>query len=49
MTEWESTIVTIISTSRFGEIRECTTCGAEEARTVSGHVAHDELNSKCVD
>jgi len=47
MNEWESAIVTIISTARFGSIRECKNCGAEEARTVCGHAAHDELDCSC--
>jgi len=47
MTKWESTIVTLISTSRFGEIRKCKNCGAEEARTVCGHAMHDELRVSC--
>lgn len=47
MTEWESTIVTLISTSRFGEIRECENCGGEHARTVAGEAMHDELKYPC--
>ena len=47
MTEWENTIVTISSTSRFGDIRECKKCTAEEARTVCGHAAHNELSKPC--
>lgn len=47
MTEWRSTIVTLISTSRFGEIRKCSDCGAEEAKTVCGHAMHDELKQPC--
>lgn len=47
MTEWESAVVTLISTSRFGEIRECKKCGAEHARTVCGEDMHDELKYEC--
>lgn len=47
MTEWRSTIVTIISTSRFGEIRTCGKCGGEQARTVAGSGTHDILKIKC--
>ena len=48
MTEWESTIVTLANTPRFGQIRECKNCGAEEAKTVAGHAMHDELYTRCV-
>lgn len=47
MTEWESTIVTLISTSRFGDIRKCKHCEAEHARTAAGEAHHDELEVKC--
>lgn len=47
MTEWENTIVTIIETSRFGRIRECENCGAEEAETVAGHGIFPELLVEC--
>jgi hypothetical protein len=51
MSKWRGTIVTLIpgGTSRFGEFRDCEKCGAEEAKTVSGHQAHEELKSVCVD
>ncbi len=48
MSEWRETIVTLIATSRFGEIRECENCEAEQARTVAGEAMHDELLVKCV-
>ena len=48
MTKWRSTIVTLIATSRFGKIRECELCGAEEAETSAGRAMHDELKAKCV-
>lgn len=47
MTAWRSTIVTLISTSRFGEIRNCKKCGGEQARTVAGSGTHPELLVKC--
>jgi hypothetical protein len=47
MTEWESAVVTLISTARFGEIRRCKNCEAEHARTVAGEAMHDELYSAC--
>lgn len=47
MGPWRSTVVTITETSRFGSIRECKHCGAEEAKTVCGHAAHDELAEPC--
>jgi len=48
MTEWESTIVTIISTSRFGKFRKCKNCGAEQAETVAGKAMHEELKNPCL-
>lgn len=47
MTEWKSTIITLIETSRFGEIRRCTNCDAEHARTVCGEAMHPELELPC--
>lgn len=47
MGKWERTIVTIISTPRFGKIRKCLGCDAEQAETVAGKAAHPELNEKC--
>jgi len=47
MTEWRGAIVTLISTSRFGEIRTCKNCEAEHARTVAGEAMHDELKYPC--
>jgi hypothetical protein len=47
MGPWESSIVTIVATARFGSIRKCEHCGAEEAKTVCGHAAHDELAVEC--
>lgn len=48
MTDWESTVVTIIATPRFGSLRECRNCGGEHAKTVSGEAMHDELRAPCV-
>lgn len=47
MSKWRSTTVTIISTSRFGEIRQCENCDAEHAITVAGEAMHDELYYPC--
>jgi hypothetical protein len=47
MTEWEETIVTLISTPRFGQIRRCENCDAEQAKTVCGEDYHDSLLHKC--
>ena len=47
MSEWKSTIVTLVATPRFGKLRKCEYCEAEEAKTVSGHEMHDELKYKC--
>lgn len=47
MTEWTQEIVQLASTPRFGSIRNCKVCKAEEAKTVAGHKAHDELMQPC--
>jgi hypothetical protein len=47
MARWRSTIVTIIATARFGLLRHCTRCKAEQAATVSGDANHPELEVKC--
>ena len=47
MGKWEHTIVTIIATSRFGKIRRCKHCKAEQAETVAGKAMHDELRVEC--
>lgn len=47
MSEWKGTIVTLVETSRFGDIRTCTACGAEHARTAAGTAAHEELTEPC--
>jgi hypothetical protein len=47
MTEWESTVVTLIDTPRFGKLRRCEYCKAEEAESVSGHRAHLGLAEPC--
>lgn len=47
MTEWRSTIVTLLETSRFGSIRECEVCEAEHAQTACGEAHHPELDRPC--
>lgn len=47
MTEWKSSIITLIETPRFGSIRQCTNCGAEHGRTAAGEGMHDELKEPC--
>jgi hypothetical protein len=47
MTDWRGTTVTLLETSRFGEIRKCRACGAEEAKTAAGEAHHDELEEEC--
>ncbi len=47
MTEWESSIVTLIATPRFGRIRHCRKCNAEHVKTVAGEAMHDELYAPC--
>jgi hypothetical protein len=47
MTKWEGSIITLINTPRFGEIRECKKCGGEQAITVSGDGTHPELRVQC--
>jgi len=47
MTPWRETIVTLVATSRFGDIRKCKLCEAEHARTVAGEAHHPELDVPC--
>lgn len=47
MSKWENTIITITSTPRFGKIRVCKKCGAEQAETVCGVEIQDELQKPC--
>ena len=47
MGPWRPSIVTLIETPRFGEIRACVECGAEHARTACGEDCHDDLTRKC--
>lgn len=49
MTDWESDIVTLVSTPRFGRIRQCRKCEAEQAETAAGAAHHDELERPCYD
>lgn len=48
MSEWEETIVTLTSTSRFGSIRRCLDCEGEHAKTVCGEVCDESLKNRCV-
>ena len=48
MEKWYDTVVTIISTSRFGRLRRCKVCKAEQVSTAAGDAMHDELRVKCV-
>lgn len=47
MSEWDNTIVTLVETPRFGRIRHCLNCGAEQAETAAGRSAHKELANSC--
>ncbi len=47
MGKWESQIVTLISTSRFGKWRQCKICGAEQAETAAGKAMFPELKLPC--
>lgn len=47
MGEWEHTVVTIYSTSRYGKLRKCKKCEAEEAETIAGKAQHPELFWEC--
>ena len=47
MGKWRRTIVTLIATSRFGRLRKCKGCEAEQAETVCGRAAHEELDYEC--
>lgn len=47
MTDWENSIVTVSSTSRFGSIRECKNCGGEHVKTVAGESLSEELIKPC--
>jgi len=49
MSPWRSTVVTLVETPRFGEVRKCRRCGAEHARTVAGEAMHEELRQMCED
>ena len=47
MTPWRDSIITIISTPRFGEVRTCKKCGGEQAKTVTGTHTMPELRLPC--
>lgn len=48
MTRWKEEIVTLVAEPRFGRIRECKYCHAEQAETVAGKGMHPELLRKCL-
>lgn len=47
MSEWRSTIISMPNSDRFGQIRVCEACEAEQAKTVTGTFTHKELWSAC--
>lgn len=47
MGPWESEVVTILETPRFGSLRSCRACGGEQARTAAGHGTDPELRRPC--
>jgi len=47
MSKWESTIVKMTSTPRFGQSRFCLNCEAEHLKTVAGESLDDELLKPC--
>lgn len=47
MTDWCSTIVTVLETPRFGKIRKCELCESEQAATAQGIFTHEELYEPC--
>lgn len=49
MSKWRSTIISTANSDRFGRLRKCVKCGAEQASTVTGTHAHDELRKPCTD
>lgn len=48
MTDWESSLVTVAETARFGRMRRCKRCRAEHAYTVRGEAMRDELYRACL-
>ena len=47
MTEWRETIVVLLSTARFGQIRECKKCEGQQAKTVAGERLNEALKTSC--
>ena len=47
MSAWKSTIISTANSDRFGELRKCLNCGAEQGSTVTGTHSHDELREPC--
>ena len=49
MTAWDHTIVTLVATARFGRIRHCRKCLAEQAETVCGAQSSPRLSRPCTE
>ena len=47
MSKWRSAIISTEISDRFGEIRNCKHCNAEQAKTVTGTHTHQELYIEC--
>ena len=47
MNDWESTVVTILATPRFGALRSCVQCDGEHAVSVCGEAMHEILERQC--
>lgn len=47
MKEWRSTILNFGGSDRFGSIRSCSECGAEEAKGGQSHRADTSLTVEC--
>jgi hypothetical protein len=47
MTEWRWTIISTGNSDRFGNLRECTKCEGEQAKTVTGTHTHSILWRVC--
>lgn len=48
MGNWECDIVCIISTPRFGQLRECKKCGSQQQVSVSGYKTDSDLKEECM-
>jgi len=49
MSRWKSKVVTLIDTPRFGRVRKCKNCGAEQMESVAGFRLDKELRELCVE